>query len=149
MTELLAVRSADAERILTMVDHWSSACHCCFAYDGAVPAPLSSAVRRRDWFVVVAAVIRRPDLWFTAVQQVLRLAPNDWWRTWPPLPVPADDYLRFRTATQYGDPDRVPTADDVISWLEWSRSWGAVAGAGGTSPARRPGNSPDQISVGG
>jgi len=68
-----------------------------------------------------AAIAVRPRLWGTAVRQVVRLAPRGWWRRWPPVPLPDAEYLRFRLVTQYGDPDRMPDADDVVTYLEWCR----------------------------
>lgn len=75
---------------------------------------------------VVAAVVRRPDLWRTALRQARRTAPAGWWRRRPFLPLPGGDYLRFRLLTQYGSADARPTPADVVSYLEWCRSWDAV-----------------------
>lgn len=75
---------------------------------------------------VLAAVVRRPDLWATAAVEVLRLAPTGWWQRWPPLPIPDRDYLRFRLVTQYGDPDHRPEPSDVVAWLEWCRGYRAM-----------------------
>ncbi len=77
----------------------------------------------------VRAVLRRVDLWPTAVRQSLRLAPRGWWRRVPFLPLPARDYLHFRMVTAYGDdgdPALAPGADpgaDLVTYLEWCRSW--------------------------
>ena len=72
------------------------------------------------------AVVRRPALWSTAVRQLLLLAAPGWWRRSPHLPVPPDDYLRFRLQTQYGDPSHQPEAADVVAYLEWCRSMRTV-----------------------
>jgi len=66
---------------------------------------------------VVATLVRRPDLWPSA----LRLVPPGWWRRWPPLPVPTADYALFRTETMYGTDGRLGS-DDLIAYLEWCRS---------------------------
>jgi hypothetical protein len=79
--------------------------------------------RVAGWLRVVAAVARHPDLWPTAAVQVRRLAPNQWWRRPPFLPVPDRAWMRFRLRTAYGDPDRVPQPADVVAWLGWCRSW--------------------------
>jgi hypothetical protein len=71
----------------------------------------------------VAAVVRRPDLWVTAVRQALRTAVPGWWRRPPFLPLPGGDYLRFRLQTQYGDDDADPDPVDAITYLEWCRAW--------------------------
>ncbi len=69
----------------------------------------------------MVAVARRPWLWPTAARQLVRLAPNRWWRHWPPLPVPTASYLRFRLQTQYGDDVRGVPEHDVVQYLEWCR----------------------------
>lgn len=71
----------------------------------------------------VGAVVRRPDLWPTAVRQARRTAMPGWWRRAPFLPVPGGEYLRFRLQTQYGDADARPDPKDTITYLEWCRSW--------------------------
>ena len=71
---------------------------------------------------VIVALATRPRLWPTAFVQIWRFAPDHWWRRPPFLPLPDADLMRFRASTQYGDPDRVPEAEDVITWLTWCRS---------------------------
>jgi hypothetical protein len=73
------------------------------------------------WWAI-GAVLVRPGLWWVAVRQLFRLARRGWWRRWPLLPLPDADYLAFRLTTQYGDPDHVPEARDVITYLEWCRA---------------------------
>jgi hypothetical protein len=77
----------------------------------------------RWWFRAVAGVLRRPDLWATAVGQALRLARPGWWRRPPFLPVPDRDYVRFRIQTAYGS-NGVPAADDLVAYLSWCREFG-------------------------
>jgi len=57
------------------------------------------------------------------LHQLVVLARPGWWRRWPPLPVPDRGYLRFRLLTQYGDADRQPAAEDVVSYLRWCRDY--------------------------
>ncbi len=77
---------------------------------------------------LVATVAARPDLWWSAVGALRRMAAPGWWQRAPYLPVPARDLWAFRMVTAYGDPDATPVAADVVSYLEWCRS---------TSPRRR------------
>ena len=84
--------------------------------DGPLPSP-------RSWLPAVGAVLRHPSLWFTAVRQVLVLAPRGWWHRWPPLPLPDPAYLRFRLVTAYGTTDHAPEPDDVVTYLSWCRDW--------------------------
>jgi hypothetical protein len=78
----------------------------------------------------VAAVLRRPDLWATGARQSLRLAEPGWWRRRPHLPVPSQDYLRFRMVTAYGGSGSVTDAsgEDLVHYLEWCKAWPEVAG---------------------
>ena len=69
----------------------------------------------------VVAVVRRPDLWLTAVRQLGRLAPPGWWRRWPPVPRPDPEWMAFRLKTAYGDAAHGPEPHDVVAWLEWCR----------------------------
>ena len=68
-----------------------------------------------------ALLIRHPSLWATGVVQLFRLAPRGWWRRRPFLPLPDPAYLRFRLQTAYGDPDREPEPDDLVTYLHWCR----------------------------
>jgi hypothetical protein len=69
------------------------------------------------------AVARHPSLWVVAVVQLFRLAPRGWWRRRPFLPLPAPGYLRFRMQAQYGDPEREPEPSDLVTYLQWCRTW--------------------------
>ncbi|HUR48893.1 MAG TPA: hypothetical protein VMY88_05080 [Acidimicrobiales bacterium] len=71
---------------------------------------------------VVLAVVRRPDLWLIAVQQMFRMARRSWWRRAPFLPTSDPEYLRFRSVTQYGDAEHAAEPRDVVAWLEWCRN---------------------------
>lgn len=68
-------------------------------------------------------VLRRPDLWPTAVGQALRLARPGWWRRPPFLPLPDRDYVRFRLQTAYGSEGK-PAGDDLVAYLAWCRAFG-------------------------
>jgi hypothetical protein len=71
----------------------------------------------------VGTVARHPELWSTALRQLVRLAPAGWWRRPPFLPVPAPDYTSFRMLTQYGDAAHRPEAGDVLNYLRWCKAW--------------------------
>lgn len=71
---------------------------------------------------VLRAVILRPGLWPVALGTLVRLAPDGWWRRWPPLPLPAAGYWHFRVLTAYGGSgDSVPSVPDVLAFLRWCR----------------------------
>jgi hypothetical protein len=73
------------------------------------------------------ALLRHPSLWLTAVVQLMRLAPTGWWRRVPFLPLPDEEYLRFRIQTQYGSPDAEPAPADVVAYLKWCRGYNRLA----------------------
>ena len=88
-------------------------------------APDPGGPRAASFRTVARAVGWRPWLWWIAVVEAARLAPDGWWRSWPPVPRPADELWRFRMESAYGGAgDAVPPADDVRRVLEWCRRMG-------------------------
>jgi len=75
---------------------------------------------------VVRALVVRPELWWTGVVVLKRLAPSRWWRGGSHLPLPHRAWWRFRMVTAYGRADARPRARDVIAYLEWCRSAGGL-----------------------
>ena len=88
-------------------------------------AARQSAYSGQELVALAGAVVRRPDLWWTALGALRRLAPQLWWRTPPHLPLPGRRLWEFRMVTAYGRPDAVPERADVISFLEWCRATAA------------------------
>lgn len=75
----------------------------------------------------VLAVLRRPDLWVTALRTGARLATPGWWRHGPRRPLPPEEYLRFRSVTAHGGDGTAPaTPSELVSYLEWCRDWPAA-----------------------
>jgi hypothetical protein len=72
------------------------------------------------WFHCSAAVLRRPLLWSTAIRQVTRAIPRDWWTRSPFVPLPDRAYVRFRLETAFGE-TAVPQVAEVVRYLEWCR----------------------------
>jgi hypothetical protein len=73
----------------------------------------------------VRALLRRPTLWPTAIRAGSELAPTGWWRHAPFLPLPDPDWIHFRMVTAYGGDGSEPMgARELITWLEWKRSFG-------------------------
>lgn len=74
----------------------------------------------------MSIVLRHPSLWAVGVRQVAVLAPRQWWRRPPFLPLPAPDYLRFRMETAYGGAgDQLPEPQDLVTYLRWCRDFPA------------------------
>ncbi|HEY1739693.1 MAG TPA: hypothetical protein VGI86_13330 [Acidimicrobiia bacterium] len=80
------------------------------------PRPLAP----RRTVMIAFAVLRRPRLWPTALATLGAASPPGWWRRPPYVPRPDREYLDWRLHTAYGD-DGVPTAADVVDYLEWVR----------------------------
>jgi hypothetical protein len=74
---------------------------------------------------ILGAVLCRPQLWVTAIRQLLRLVPSGWYTRSPFLPVPPADYMEFRLVTQYGGEHGAAqaTASDAIAYLKWCKQW--------------------------
>jgi hypothetical protein len=87
---------------------------------GPEPAELSPGTAAG----MAVAVLRRPDLWWTALGALIRLARPGWWRTGRRLPLPDGRLWAFRMVTAYGDPGATPEAADVLAYLEWCRGTG-------------------------
>ena len=104
---------------------------------GTPPAPVPTATpaaspsRGGGSGTLVTAVLLRPDLWWTALGELRRLAPRLWWRSSPHLPLPDRRLWEFRMVTAYGRTDATPTRADVVSFLEWCRAAASVARPGG------------------
>jgi hypothetical protein len=87
---------------------------------GTDPGP---GVAGRGMFAVARAVVVKPHLWAVALTQGFRLAGPDWWRKWPPVPLPSDGLWHLRMLTAYGgDGSALPDPDDVTSYLDWCRT---------------------------
>ena len=61
-----------------------------------------------------------PTLAVSLARVAWRFRSNNWYRTFPFLPVPDPTYLRWRMYTAYGDYDAVPPARDVERYARWS-----------------------------
>jgi hypothetical protein len=113
----------------------------------APDGPSPDAPAAPGW-AVAWVVARRPDLWWTALGVLRRLAAPGWWRSRPFLPLPDGALWRFRMVTAYGRPDAVPARPDVLSYLEWcrstapaGRSWTGTGSPSGAGDRRGPSGS--------
>ncbi len=70
----------------------------------------------------LAAVVGRPDLWFTALRVLGGVLQPGWWRRWPPVPRVPPAYLEWRRTTMWGDehPGGLG-ADEAVAYLAWCR----------------------------
>ena len=69
---------------------------------------------------LVLRALRDPPLAAALLRVGWRFRRRHWYRRPPFLPIPDRDYLRWRMLTAYGDPDAVPSADDVARYARWA-----------------------------
>jgi hypothetical protein len=74
----------------------------------------------RFMFTFLGAVVRHPELWTTALRQLVGTVPRAWWRCPPYLPLPDAGYLKYRVDTAYGATGR-PVQREIVSYLRWCR----------------------------
>lgn len=65
---------------------------------------------------LLLAVLRRPDLWGTALGVAIRFAPDG--RLWP-----THEFLAYRAQAVYGQPLLEVPPDEVVRYLEWCRTF--------------------------
>ena len=64
--------------------------------------------------------LRRPGLIPSILGAAWAFRRRNWWRKVPFLPLPSRGYLRWRMETAYGDPDAVPSDDELERYLRWA-----------------------------
>jgi hypothetical protein len=64
--------------------------------------------------------IRRPRIIPYLLRAAWAFRARGWLRRPPFLPLPPRSYLRWRMETAYGDPDAVPTPDELERYLVWT-----------------------------
>lgn len=69
----------------------------------------------------VSVAVRHPSVTGEALRTLLAMAPRGWWRHRPFLPVPAPDYMAWRSETAYGARDAGTPEDDLYQYLVWRR----------------------------
>jgi hypothetical protein len=70
--------------------------------------------------LLVLRALRHPTLAAALVRVAWRFRRRGWFRRAPFLPIPDRDYLRWRMLTAYGDPDALPSAEDVERYARWA-----------------------------
>ena len=68
---------------------------------------------------MLGVAIKRPSLVPHLIGAAWAFRARGWYRSPPFLPLPSRDYLRWRMETAYGDPDSVPTDDELERFLRW------------------------------
>jgi hypothetical protein len=70
---------------------------------------------------LAARAALRPRLALDLLRTIWAFRRLEWWRRPPFLPLPDQDYLRWRMYTAYADANAVPPADDVVRFARWRR----------------------------
>jgi hypothetical protein len=70
--------------------------------------------------ILALRTLRDPSLAAALLRVAWRFRRRRWFRRAPFLPIPDRDYLRWRMLTAYGDPDAVPSAEDVARYARWA-----------------------------
>lgn len=63
--------------------------------------------------------LRRPGVIPHLLGAAWAFRARGWYRRPPFLPLPSRAYLRWRMDTAYGDPDAVPTYEELERFLRW------------------------------
>jgi hypothetical protein len=75
------------------------------------------------WLRLVLALapraVARPTLAVDLLRVAWRFRALDWWRRPPFLPLPPEEYVRWRMHTAYGDEEAVPPVEDVVRYARW------------------------------
>jgi hypothetical protein len=78
-----------------------------------------------SWFKLILALstraIVRPTLAADLLRTGWRFRSRRWYRQFPFLPLPDQEYVRWRMYTAYGSTDAVPPAADVERYARWAR----------------------------
>jgi hypothetical protein len=77
-----------------------------------------------DWLKLIAALIPRlivrPGDLIAVIRTAWRFRRRGWFTKPPFLPVPPQEYVRWRMYTAYGTAEVVPTADELIRFARWA-----------------------------
>lgn len=69
---------------------------------------------------VAGRALARPRLLLLLLGAAWRFRRRDWYRRLPFLPLPSDEYMRWRQQTAFGDERAAPAVDQLESYLEWA-----------------------------
>jgi len=69
----------------------------------------------------IAAVLARPLLWLEALRASAALAPRDWYKRPPFLPLPDPGYMSWRLQAAYGTSSADASPHDLVAYLEWRK----------------------------
>ena len=71
---------------------------------------------------VAAQCVRHPSLLVLLAGAAWRFRRRGWYRRAPFLPLPSEDYMKWRLHTAFADEQAGPEARDLIAYLKWARA---------------------------
>ena len=90
-------------------------------------APLEGGGLNPLYRQMARLALRRPALIPRMLGAAWAFRSRLWHRRPPFLPLPSSEYLRWRMDTAYGDPEAVPSLEEMERFLRWA---GAMRGRG-------------------
>ena len=69
---------------------------------------------------LAARSIANPALGAALLRVAWRFRRRRWYASFPFLPLPPREYLRWRMYTAYGSDDAVPPTDDIARYARWA-----------------------------
>jgi len=69
---------------------------------------------------LTARSLKNPTVGTALLRVAWRFRRRRWYATFPFLPLPAREYVRWRMHTAYGRDDAVPPADDIVRYARWA-----------------------------
>jgi len=72
-------------------------------------------------FALTARAITNPRVALDLLSLAWSMRRRDWYIHFPYLPLPPEEYARWRMYTAYGDENAVPPIHDVLSFARWRR----------------------------
>ena len=92
--------------------------------DSDQPRKSDSFRAMQTWPKLIAALawrgIRNPATGLALLRVGWRFRSRDWYRRFPFIPLPAQEYMRWRMYTAYGNAQIVPPADDIVRYARWA-----------------------------
>ena len=80
----------------------------------------SNPEREPSLFGFAVRCLTRPRLWLLLPGAAWRFRRRDWYRRPPFLPLPSQEYMRWRLHTAFGNEQAQPDLDQLEAYLKWT-----------------------------
>jgi hypothetical protein len=89
-----------------------------------LPPRQETTFKHMDWLKLIAALLPRlllrPADLIAVIRTAWRFRRRAWFTKPPFLPVPPQEYIRWRMYTAYGTEEAVPTSYELIRFARWA-----------------------------